>query len=82
MPRIKSLRIQIEVDVAQRAHNCKGNRRHRIQRGEKRLKVRKGWDWTHYCSECARTIIRRDMDGLEALDSEFTGEKTEATPDD
>ena len=72
MARIRSLRIQTEVDVAQRAHNCRGNRRHRIQRGEKRLNVRiRGNWWCHYCSVCARKIIRRDMDGLEALDSEF-----------
>ena len=75
---IKSLRIKTDVDVALKAHNCHGNSRHRIQRGDKRLKVRNEWGgWTHYCSECARTIFRRDMDALEALDSEFTGKKTE-----
>ena len=67
MPRIKSLRIRAEVDVAQRAHNCQGNVRHRIERGDKRLKVRNGRSWDHYCLECARTIVRRDIGALEAL---------------
>ena len=71
MPRIKSLRIRAEVDVAQRAHNCQGNVRHRIERGDKRLKVRNGRSWDHYCLECARTIVRRDIGALEALGREL-----------
>ena len=67
MPRVRSLRIRAEVDVAQRAHNCQGNARHRIERGNKRLKVRTGRSWDHYCLECARTIINRDISELEAL---------------
>ena len=67
VPRIRSLRIRAEVDVAQRAHNCQGNVRHRIERGDKRLKVRNGRGWDHYCLECARTIVRRDIGALEAL---------------
>ena len=67
MPRVRSLRIRTEVDVAQRAHNCQGNARHRIERGDKRLKVRTGRSWDHYCLECARTIVSRDISELEAL---------------
>ena len=71
MPRIKSLRTRAEVDVAQRAHNCQGNIRHRLERGDKRLKVRNGRSWDHYCLECARTIVRRDIGALEALAREL-----------
>ena len=67
MPRIRSLRIRAEVDVAKRAHNCQANARHRIERGDKRLKVRNGRSWDHYCLKCATTIVRRDIVGLEAL---------------
>lgn len=67
MPRIRSLRIRAEVDVAQRAHNCQGNTRHRIERGDKRLKVRNGRSWDHYCLECAMNIVRRDIAAFEAL---------------
>ena len=68
---IKSLRIPTDVDVAEKAHKCKGNSRHPIQRGDKRLKVRNGWGWSHYCLHCARKMIRRDMDALEKLAGEL-----------
>jgi len=71
VPRIRSLRTRAEVDVAQRAHNCQGNTRHRIERGDKRLKVRNGRNWNHYCLECARTIVGRDIATLEALAREL-----------
>ena len=68
MGRIRSLRIRTEVDAAKHAHNCRGNSRHRIQRGEKRLNVHNGGNWYHrYCLDCAREMVRRDMDALEAL---------------
>ena len=71
MPRIKSLVTHFEVDVAQRAHDCQGNARHLIKRGDKRLKVRKGRSWDHYCIECAKRIIHGDIARLEALSREI-----------
>lgn len=71
MPRVKSLRIRAEVDVAQHAHNCQGNTRHRIKGGDKRLKVRNGRSWDHYCLDCARNIVRRDIGEFEALAREL-----------
>ena len=67
MPRIRSLRIRAEIDVAKKAHNCQANARHRIERGDKRLKVRNGRSWDHYCLEYATTIVRRDITALEGL---------------
>lgn len=67
MARIRSLVERALVDEAGRAHNCQANAQHRIQKGEKRLKVRKGRSWDHYCLECARTIVQRDIDKLEEL---------------
>lgn len=67
MPRIKSLVERIEVDQAGKAHNCQANARHRIEKGNKRLKVRNGRSWDHYCLECARTIIQRDIAALQTL---------------
>ena len=71
MPRIRSLRIRAEVDVAQRAHNCQGNNRHRLEGGDKRLKVRNRRSWDHYCLNCAKTIVRRNIEALEALAREL-----------
>ncbi len=67
MPRIRSLVTRAEIDVAQRAHNCQGNTRHRIERGDRRLKVRNGRSWDHYCLECAKVIARRDIAALQEL---------------
>ena len=63
----KSLVIRVEVDKALKAHNCQGNRRHRLERGDKRLKVRNGRSWDHYCVICAGNIIQRDIVELQNL---------------
>ena len=64
---IKSLLVKVSVDIAIKAHNCQANSKHRIQRGEVRLKVRKGRSWDHYCRECAEIIINRDIQKLARL---------------
>jgi hypothetical protein len=74
VPRIRSLRIRAEVDVAKKAHNCQANARHRIERGNKRLNVRNGRSWDRYCLDCAKTIVGRDIAALEALARELDPE--------
>ncbi len=64
---IKSLVIQVGVDVAGKSHNCQANSKHRIAMGEVRLKVRNGRSWDHYCRACAATIIARDLEKLAVL---------------
>jgi len=64
---IKSLLVQVRVDVAGKSHNCQANSKHRIAMGDVRLKVRNGRSWDHYCRTCAETIIARDLEKLEAL---------------
>lgn len=59
------------MDEAQRAHNCQGNSKHRIERGDKRLKVRKERSWDHYCLECAAVILRRDLETLKDMVSKM-----------
>ena len=63
----KSIVIRVEIDRAQRAHNCQANRQHRLERGHARLKVRNGRSWDHYCASCAATILRRDIAKLRQL---------------
>lgn len=58
---VKSLVLQVGIDVAGKAHNCQANSRHRIEKGDLRLKVRKGRSWDHYCLACAESIIARDI---------------------
>ncbi|WP_265288702.1 hypothetical protein [Verminephrobacter eiseniae] len=58
---IKSLVVQVRVDVAGKAHNCQANSKHRIKKGDTRLKVRNSRGWNHYCCACAETIISKDI---------------------
>lgn len=71
MPRVKSLLTRVEIDEAQKAHNCQGNANHRIQRGDRRLKVRNGRSWDHYCVPCATVILERDIAELQTLQRQF-----------
>ena len=64
---IKSLVIRVEIDEALKAHNCQANARHRIERGNRRLKVRNGRSWDHYCVHCALVILERDISELQVL---------------
>jgi hypothetical protein len=67
MARIKSLIEQVQIDRAGKAHNCQANARHRVEKGDLRLKVRNGRSWDHYCRACAETIIDRDIEVLTNL---------------
>ncbi len=68
---VKSLVIQVEIDQALKAHNCQANARHRIERGDTRLKVRNGRSWDHYCAQCAKAILERDNAELQDLQRRF-----------
>lgn len=67
MPRPKSILQRVEVDEAQKAHNCQHNGKHRLERGHKRLKVWKDRSQDHYCAACALAIIERDIATLKSL---------------
>ncbi len=71
MPRIRSIVLHVEVDEAKRAHNCQGNARHRISKGDGRLKVINGRSWDHYCCPCAAVIVSRDIERLQLLQRQF-----------
>lgn len=67
MPRPKSILIRVEVDEAKRAHNCQHNSTHRLQSGDKRLKVWSDRSPDNYCVSCALKIISRDIAKLQEL---------------
>ena len=74
MPRPKSIIQSVEVDEAQKAHNCQHNKSHRLERGDKRLKV---WDQRspeHYCVTCALDIIARDIAKLQEIEKQLRNE--------
>lgn len=68
---LKTLLIGVRVDKTVHAHNCQANARHRLQHGDRRLKVRNGRSWDHYCVSCAAAILSRDVEKLTALQREF-----------
>lgn len=69
----KSLVQRSEVDQVQKAHNCQSNQKHRLQRGERRLKVWKDRSPDHYCQACALKIIERDIELLRQLAEQLRG---------
>jgi hypothetical protein len=71
VPRIKSLVIRVEIDEVRRAHNCQASAGHHLVMGDRRLKVRKGRSWDHYCVSCAVAILQRDISGLQELLGRF-----------
>jgi hypothetical protein len=66
----------MQVDRAQRAHNCQHNAAHRIQSGDKRLKVPKERSHEHYCVACAKSFIANGIARLEDLRREIEDQGT------
>lgn len=69
----KSLLPKVVVDEVKHAHNCQHNAAHRLEQGQKRLKVRVRRTHEHFCSACALDIIERDTAKLRALAEELRG---------
>lgn len=67
MPRVRSLVATIAFDHALRGHECQANSKHRITKGEMRLKVRNGRSWDHYCIACAQQILSKDVARLQMM---------------
>ncbi|PJE76763.1 hypothetical protein COV05_02775 [Candidatus Uhrbacteria bacterium CG10_big_fil_rev_8_21_14_0_10_48_16] len=67
MPRRKSILIRAEIDIALKSHNCQHNKAHRISQGDKRLKIKSGRSWEHFCVACAKDILRDGVQRVEEL---------------
>ncbi len=67
MPRPKSLILPMEITTAARSHNCRHNDRHRIAMGQQRLAVTVDGDKHHYCLECAKIFLTKDITRLNEL---------------
>ena len=75
MPRPKSILQRVEIEETKHAHNCQHNATHRLERGDKRLKVWDGRSAENYCVPCALAIITRDIARLQALAEQLSGTK-------
>ena len=71
MAKPKTFLDSMEVDVAQKAHNCQHNGRHRIKMGDKRLSVKVGRSFERFCRDCAQETINRDIGLLQETIAEL-----------
>lgn len=60
----KSLIVSMEITTAGRGHDCRYNKKHRLEKGFKRLTVRSDGNDHHYCLGCAKIFL---MNGVERL---------------
>ena len=67
MPRPKSVVASMEITTVARAHNCRHNMNHRLEKGMTRLTIRTDGDDRHYCLSCARTFLTQGIARLQAL---------------
>jgi hypothetical protein len=67
MAKPKSFLKNIVVDKAMRSHCCKHNSNHKIQSGEKRLRLKTNRSHEHFCVKCAVESINADMKKLEEI---------------
>ena len=63
----KSLVQRSEIDRARKAHDCQANARHRLEKGDLRMKVYVERSHDHYCAECALKIIEADIAKLQQM---------------
>lgn len=63
----KSLIQRYEINTAVNAHNCQANARHRLTRGDTRLRVHDKRSYVHYCQNCAVKIVEQDIEKLQSI---------------
>jgi len=71
MPRPKSLVVTMEITTAGRAHDCRYNKKHRLEKGIQRLTVREDGDEHHYCLPCGKTFLVQGVERLKSLLAEI-----------
>jgi hypothetical protein len=52
---------------AGRAHNCRFNKNHRLEKGQRRLTIKSEGDEHHYCVACAKSFLAADIKRLQIL---------------
>jgi hypothetical protein len=57
----------MEWTQAGRAHDCRYNKNHRLEKGQRRLTIKSDGDKHHYCVACAKTFLAADIKRLQIL---------------
>jgi hypothetical protein len=73
MPRAKSLLYTLGLTTVGRAHDCRFNAKHRLEKGARRLTIKVDGDEHNYCLACARSFVMRDIGRLQELLAEIDG---------
>jgi hypothetical protein len=71
MGKTKSFLKNISIDTAKQSHFCKHNKKHKINKGDKRLKFKEGRAYQHFCIECAKESLTKDINELNTLLTEL-----------
>jgi hypothetical protein len=66
MGRPKSFLPQLTVELAKSSHNCRFNKKHRIEKGQRRLTAKEGRSLLRYCPSCAVGFLRLDIKTIES----------------
>jgi len=61
----KSLIVSMEITTAGRAHNCRYNKTHRFEKGDRRLTVKCDGEDHHYCLGCGKTFLVKSLERLQ-----------------
>ena len=72
MARLKTFIKNIRIDEAQRAHNCKHSKKHRIKRGDTRVGVKEGRSTQFYCTICASASLKADIARLKDFQTQLS----------
>lgn len=67
MARAKSVLVSMEITTVGRAHDCRFNKKHRLEKGMSRLTIKEDGDEHHYCLSCARTFLLQAAERLQTL---------------
>ena len=67
MGRAKSFVKNISIDTAKRSHFCKHDKKHSIKAGDKRLKFTVNRADQHFCVECAKKSLEKDIEKINKL---------------
>jgi hypothetical protein len=71
MGKPKSFVQNISIDTAIKSHQCKHDKKHIISKGDKRLKLGVGRTHQHFCINCAKESIEKDIAKLNHILSEL-----------
>ena len=68
---MKAVLHPLSVDQAGKAHDCQHNKRHRIVKGETRLKFKVQRTYEHFCVDCALRMIEKARTRLDELEQQL-----------